>query len=283
MMATRLAWLTLAIVIPAACAADPGEHVGPPPANAPSPSRDEEASVRLEPIGTCAADHTGVVPSTLDEALAELDRMVAPRDRELFKRADSVDWHSGVGMTLRNCWGLWQAGSLLGAWFHPRGVDHPDDISGIVLESFRRELLGKPLDVDGQIARAGAYWRDWRVSRGSNCTPIFEEPSGWMVAQIKGVSDADSRRLVSELAAQAGDKLRACWSRMPLTTNDGLDDTAVVLILDAAGQVTASRLDERVTKTVDARCMADALAGVSLSAAGKDSVVVFLDLCRHLP
>ncbi len=69
------------------------------------------------------------------------------------------DYHFGLGLWARNEWGLWH-GSQLAKWFNERGIHHADDMSAIVVESFRRNLNGDDLNLEGQIKRYEGYWEE---------------------------------------------------------------------------------------------------------------------------
>lgn len=100
------------------------------------------------------------IPKDLDTALKELDHMLDPRLREEMRKGTEGEmgkYHFGLGMWMRNNWGLW-AGSELSQWFHKRGIGHPDDMSGILLTSYWRRLNGKPIDLEGQVKHYQAYW-----------------------------------------------------------------------------------------------------------------------------
>lgn len=45
------------------------------------------------------------------------------------------------------------------AWFNQVGIYHPDDMSGIILDSFWRKLNNKPIGLDEQIKYYQDYWR----------------------------------------------------------------------------------------------------------------------------
>jgi hypothetical protein len=64
----------------------------------------------------------------------------------------------GLGTWLRNNWGLW-GGSRLAKWFNNRGIQHPEDMSGILLTSLWRSLSGKPLLLDAQIKEYQKFWK----------------------------------------------------------------------------------------------------------------------------
>jgi len=50
--------------------------------------------------------------------------------------------HLGLGMGLRSRWSLWH-GSRLARWFKSQGIDHPDSMTGSILEALWCELNGR--------------------------------------------------------------------------------------------------------------------------------------------
>ncbi len=100
------------------------------------------------------------IPTDLDDAIRHLKEAMPTDDIELLKKASDGDLaglHFGFGMGLRNSWGLW-GGSRLAQWFNSVGIMHPDDMSGIIIESLARDLRGEERDLEGQIAEYQAYW-----------------------------------------------------------------------------------------------------------------------------
>src|SRR4029079_7994312 len=102
------------------------------------------------------------IPSDLDDALGEIDRGMDRRGRnEVLSFAtedDMIKSHFGLGQWLRNNWGLW-GGSQLADYFNNLGVHHPDDMSGIILDSYWRKLHHQPIDLDGQVLYYKKYWQ----------------------------------------------------------------------------------------------------------------------------
>ena len=82
----------------------------------------------------------------LDTLLTQYDRKEM---KELSDRFDMIRYHHGLGMYLRNNWGLWK-GSRLQNYFSERGVYHPDSMSGIILDYYHDWLNGKT-----------ETWKDW--------------------------------------------------------------------------------------------------------------------------
>jgi hypothetical protein len=66
--------------------------------------------------------------------------------------------HFGFGMWMRNNWQLW-GGSRLSKYFNDLGVNHPDDMSGIILDSYHRYLNQKEIKLDEQVLFYKNYWK----------------------------------------------------------------------------------------------------------------------------
>jgi len=101
------------------------------------------------------------VPKDLDDCFAQLKKILSKDLIEKMKTGpeeDMIDYHHGLGTWLRNNWGLWK-GSRLSKWFNARGIKHPDDMSGIILDSFWRHLNNKPINLDEQVKYYQDYWK----------------------------------------------------------------------------------------------------------------------------
>lgn len=101
------------------------------------------------------------IPKDLDDCFVELRRILPEKTVEQMKNGpekDMVGYHHGLGRWLRNNWGLWK-GSRLSKWFNDKGIQHPDDMSGIILDSFWRHLNGQPIKLDEQIKHYQDYWK----------------------------------------------------------------------------------------------------------------------------
>lgn len=107
------------------------------------------------------------IPENLDECLRFLIAAYEDgganwqRFKEMDEREALGRTHFSTGQMMRNRWGLW-AGSPLSRWFNSVGIDHPDDMSGIILTSFHRKLNGQKIDLDGQIKKYQDYWNGQR-------------------------------------------------------------------------------------------------------------------------
>lgn len=85
------------------------------------------------------------VPVTLDEAITLLKEAMTPLEVKETKKLESSELHFSLGMYLRNQWSLWDTKSIMRTWFRDTyGVDHADDISGIILECLLNDFNGVP-------------------------------------------------------------------------------------------------------------------------------------------
>ena len=101
------------------------------------------------------------IPKDLPDAFAELDRMLTKEFRGYFANspmADTIKYHLGLGMWLRNNWGLW-SNERLSKYFAEIGIYHPDDMSCIILDSYWRYLNGADPCLQEQVQDYQEYWR----------------------------------------------------------------------------------------------------------------------------
>ena len=97
------------------------------------------------------------IPANLGECFVELDKTLSEVDknemRALAKRDDMIQYHLGLGMWMRNNWGLW-GGSRLQKYFEDRGVHHPDEMSSVILYHYHDWLNDKK-----------DTWKNWEKTR----------------------------------------------------------------------------------------------------------------------
>lgn len=100
------------------------------------------------------------IPLNLDESMRELKTILDDDVIQEIKdgsEEDLIQYHMGLGMWIRNNWELWK-GSRLSKWFNAKGIYHPDDMSGIILDSFWRHLNGAPINLEKQIRFYQDFW-----------------------------------------------------------------------------------------------------------------------------
>ena len=93
-------------------------------------------------------------PNNLGEAVFTIGRLVVEFSdfEESMLKTESMflkDTHQGLGTWIRNTWGLWAADSRLWRDLKERGLDHPDDMSNMILICFYRDYHGRRhLDIE---------------------------------------------------------------------------------------------------------------------------------------
>lgn len=85
------------------------------------------------------------IPRNIEDCFTQLDSILPFKTINIIKhkpnRESMSDFHFGLGMWLRNNWSLW-GGSRLDRYFYARGVYHPDNMSGAILEYYYDYLHG---------------------------------------------------------------------------------------------------------------------------------------------
>lgn len=108
---------------------------------------------------------TDFKPTNLEECFEALKEFAKPDQLAEFVEDDPASYHSTVGRAIRNAWGLWYDPDYtipktpLYEFMVKLGLHHADDMSGLILESFKRHLLGQSLDVEKQVEAYKEYWR----------------------------------------------------------------------------------------------------------------------------
>ena len=103
---------------------------------------------------------TNIVPENLSDCISMLNEMFDDQSREkiLYYANDTKDHsnqleliesdvfgHHGIGMAIRNDWGLWTDSSLK-RWFSWRGIRHPEVISDYILDQYILHLREMPVE-----------------------------------------------------------------------------------------------------------------------------------------
>lgn len=102
------------------------------------------------------------IPKDLNDCLDQLDKMfpdsIKSKIKVMTEDEFSGRYHLGFGMWMRNNWGLWK-GSRLSEYFNSLGIYHPDDMTGIIFESYHRQLTGQQRKLKQQIKFYQDYWQ----------------------------------------------------------------------------------------------------------------------------
>ena len=78
--------------------------------------------------------------------------------------------HFGLGMNIRNNWGLWDRKGYLYEYFENMEIYHPDDISSVILTSYHRMLNDKPIEINKQAKHYQEYWEEVNNSQRKDHT-----------------------------------------------------------------------------------------------------------------
>lgn len=131
----------------------------------------EQDKYKLNPTPDPTSNNKIYVPTKLDDAFDELKKMLHPELLKEMKEGSErnmVQYHMSMGLWMRNNWGLW-AGSRLAKYFNGIGIFHPDDMSGIILDSFWRHLNAQPIKLEEQVAYYQKFWRVNAQPKKKNC------------------------------------------------------------------------------------------------------------------
>ena len=102
-------------------------------------------------------------PKTVSEALSWLEVWFNTEDLATFREHPEdklFQCHHTIGRKLRNGLRLWHD-EHPPIWHHfvdVLNIDHPDDMSSILLTSFHRYLNDKPIDLPAQVCKVHEYW-----------------------------------------------------------------------------------------------------------------------------
>lgn len=101
------------------------------------------------------------IPADLDDAHLQLATLLPANEleriRQMPSETDMSVYHFGIGMWMRNNWGLWQGGRLA-SYFNGLGVHHADDMSAIIFDTFWCKLHGQPYHLKERVAYYEKYW-----------------------------------------------------------------------------------------------------------------------------
>lgn len=103
----------------------------------------------------------GDTTADLESALAALMGTLTPDDIAQIKSVSEkgmVVFHHGFGRDLRNEWSLW-GDSPLRQYFLGMGIEHSDDMSGIILSFLWRSVHGEPIRLEEQVQFYKDYWK----------------------------------------------------------------------------------------------------------------------------
>jgi hypothetical protein len=101
------------------------------------------------------------IPKDIEDCFTQINLFWADSTKQKMKNLTENEFsgrlHHGFGMWMRNNWQLW-GGSRLSKYFNDKGIFHPDDMSGIILDSYHRTLNRKEIKLEDQVKYYQDYW-----------------------------------------------------------------------------------------------------------------------------
>ena len=108
----------------------------------------------------CWIDHIEgfYIPMDLKDSHLVLDTMLNDSTKTFIKNGG--EGHFGLGMYLRNNWGLWSRGRLK-CYFEHQGINHPDHMSGMIIYTYSLKLNNTQINEDRIIKEALEELKQW--------------------------------------------------------------------------------------------------------------------------
>lgn len=104
------------------------------------------------------------IPKDLNDCHRVLNSMLDDSTKALIMSMTEKEFtagaHLGLGMWMRNNWGLW-GGSRLQTYMTGKGLRHPDDMSGLILTTYWRRMHHEPLRVRKEVRKYQVYWKEY--------------------------------------------------------------------------------------------------------------------------
>ncbi len=127
------------------------------------------------------------IPTDLDDAHRELQRLLTAKEIQHIKTMHSqsgmIEYHMGLGLWLRNNWGLWHE-SRLARYFDQLGIYHADDMSGLILETFWCKLHDQPFKIEDRASESQEYWKSMEKPKGGS--PKDGARIAWVITKGSG-------------------------------------------------------------------------------------------------
>jgi hypothetical protein len=191
-------------------------------------------------------------PQTLEEAVGQLQKVHSDSLKQRIAAQTEAEFtagaHFGVGMWMRNNWGLWRGGPLA-QHFHTLGIYHPDDMSGIILTCYYRTLRGQ----DWQLGQQAQFYRDyWQAAAAHEqrwkTDPVYrarEQAQLDSVEWARGNAEFETEKTALPPGARLRVYIDYQCGLLPMGERTLLEGEVV--------QWVGSDLDLKITRYVDAR------------------------------
>ena len=110
------------------------------------------------------------IPENLKDCFKTLDKIYTDSVKLEIAKLTEDEYSSGnhlfgIGIWMRNNWQLW-GGSRLSKYFNQIGIYHPDDMSGIIMDSYHRYLRKEEIRLEEQVKYYQDYWEKMKKEHG---------------------------------------------------------------------------------------------------------------------
>lgn len=106
---------------------------------------------------------TQVMPENLEECISYLKNEWTSSELNSFKTKSEkkavAEAHFRAGLWIRNNWIRGDRNVPLAKYFRSLGINHPDDMSSMILASLHRRLNNQKIGVDHQVEEYKVYWK----------------------------------------------------------------------------------------------------------------------------
>jgi hypothetical protein len=131
-------------------------------------------------------------PLNLEEAIIQLDKMFSDTAKIKISKMGEKEFvgknqhSSGLGMWIRNEWGLWK-GKELAKYFYSNGIYQAEDMSGVILVSYHRKLTRREIDLKGQVNEINQYYENLK-----NPEWVKQQETNWWTKFMESYSVGDT-------------------------------------------------------------------------------------------
>lgn len=151
------------------------------------------------------------IPTTLAEAHIELERLLSSEELAridaMMAEDEMITYHFGLGMYLRNNWGLWRD-SQLSKHMKQLGFTHPDDMSSVILKTFWCKRHDQNFRLEERVEDYRAYWEGVRKSENEENLRVKKAQAS-MKNMMIGLQIQNSVPPVIRMPERTGSSLRA--------------------------------------------------------------------------
>ena len=172
------------------------------------------------------------IPTDLPDCIRQLDSMLSAEDKAYIRTEGAAAVHFSLGMWMRNNWGLWR-GSQLQTYFIDNGIQHPDDMSGVILDCYVKHLNGEKVKYKRMLRKAHRDEVKWAKKIG---TWEKEEQKKWEYVD-RYYCDLDDSTTTFEMAT--------AFLNLPLTV-DSVVGTQIYKREDGEPEEIEMRLIEKI-------------------------------------